>query len=108
MKQQYIKELIKQGNSNYVLVPKNVIQALVLNEKDKVIITIEKLGGKKMYIAIRQKGTDIILDQATFSTQDYADFETLDEALDEMNSDIDDFMFYVSKTYENYYAQQID
>ena len=46
MKQQYIKELIKQGNSNYVLVPKNVIQALVLNEKDKVIITIEKLGGQ--------------------------------------------------------------
>ena len=61
-----------------------------------------------MYIAIRQKGTDIILDQATFSTQDYTDFETLEEALNEMNFDIDDFMFYVSKTYENYYIQQID
>ena len=61
-----------------------------------------------MYIAIRQKGTDIILDEATFTTQDYSDFETLEEALEQMNSDIDDFMKYANETYEDYYIQQID
>ena len=61
-----------------------------------------------MYIAIRQKGTDILLDQATFTTQDYSDFETLEEALEQMNSDIDDFEKKANETYENYYIQQID
>ena len=60
-----------------------------------------------MYIAIRQKGTDILLDQATFTTQDYSDFETLEEALEQMNSDIDDFEKKANETYENYYIQQI-
>ena len=61
-----------------------------------------------MYIAIRQKGTDILLDQATFTTQDYSDFETLEEALEQMNSDIDEFEKKANETYENYYIQQID
>ena len=61
-----------------------------------------------MYIAIRQKGTDILLDQATFTTQDYSDFETLEESLEQMNSDIDDFEKKANEIYENYYIQQID
>ena len=61
-----------------------------------------------MYIAIRQKGTDIILEEANFYASDYSDFETLEEALEQMNSDIDDFTKYANETYENYYIQQID
>ena len=61
-----------------------------------------------MYIAIRQKGTDILLEEATFTTQDYSECETLEEALEQMNSDIDDFMEYANETYEDYYIQQID
>ena len=61
-----------------------------------------------MYIAIRQKGTDIILDQANFYASDYSDYETLEEALEQMNSDIDDFEKKANETYENYYIQQID
>ena len=60
-----------------------------------------------MYIAIRKKGTDIILDQATFSTQN-TNFETLEKALKEVESDINDFMKYANETYEDYYIQQID
>ncbi len=61
-----------------------------------------------MYIAIRQKGTDIILDETNFYASDYSDCETLEEALEQMNSDMDDFMKYVNETYEDYYIQQID
>jgi len=61
-----------------------------------------------MYIAIRQKGTDILLEEATFTTQDYSDCETLEEALEQMNSDIDEFEKKANETYENYYIQQID
>ena len=61
-----------------------------------------------MYIAIRQKGTDIILDDTNINASDYSDFETLEEALEQMNSDIDDFMKYANETYEDYYIQQID
>ena len=61
-----------------------------------------------MYIAIRQKGTDIILDETNINASDYSDFETLEEALEQMNSDIDDFMKYANETYEDYYIQQID
>ena len=60
-----------------------------------------------MYIAIRQKGTDIILDDTNINASD-SDFETLEEALEQMNSDIDDFMKYANETYEDYYIQQID
>ena len=66
------------------------------------------LGGFKMYIAIRQKGTDIILDETNINASDYSDCETLEEALEQMNSDIDDFMKYANETYEDYYIQQID
>ena len=64
-----------------------------------------------MYIAIRQKGTDIILEEANFYASDYSECETLEEALEQMNSDIDDFMKYANETYEDYedyYIQQID
>ena len=61
-----------------------------------------------MYIAIRQNGTDIILDETNINASDYSDFETLEEALEQMNSDIDDFMKYANETYEDYYIQQID
>ena len=61
-----------------------------------------------MYIAIRERGTDIILDETNFYASDYSEFETLEEALEQMNSDIDDFMKYVNETYEDYYIQQID
>ena len=61
-----------------------------------------------MYIAIRQNGTDIILDETNINASDYSEHETLEEALEQMNSDIDDFMKYANETYENYYIQQID
>ncbi len=61
-----------------------------------------------MYIAIRQKGTDIILDETNINASDYSEHETLEEALEQMNSDIDDFMKYANETYEDYYIQQID
>ena len=61
-----------------------------------------------MYIAIRQKGTDIILDDTNINASDYSEHETLEEALEQMNSDIDDFMKYANETYEDYYIQQID
>ena len=61
-----------------------------------------------MYIAIRQKGTDIILEEANFYASDYSDFETLEEALEQMNSDIDDFEKKANEIYKNYYIQQID
>ena len=34
-----------------------------------------------MYIAIRQKGTDIILDDTNINASDYSECETLEEAL---------------------------
>ena len=46
MKLEYIKEVVKHGTSNYVLVPKNVIKALKLSEKDIVKISIEKVKGE--------------------------------------------------------------
>ena len=61
-----------------------------------------------MYIAIRQNGTDIILDDTNINASDYSDFETLEEALEQMNSDIGDFEHYANETYEDYYIQQID
>ncbi len=61
-----------------------------------------------MYIAIIERGTDIILDETNFYASDYSEHETLEEALEQMNSDIDDFMKYVSETYGNYYIQQVD
>jgi len=61
-----------------------------------------------MYIAIRERGTDTILDEKNFYASDYSEFETLEEALEQMNSDIDDFMKYANETYEDYYIQQID
>ena len=61
-----------------------------------------------MYIAIRQNGTDIILDETNINASDYSDCETFEEALEQMNSDIDDFMKYANETYEDYYIQQID
>ena len=61
-----------------------------------------------MYIAIRQKGTDTILDDTNINASDYSDFETLEEALEQMNTDINDFMKYANETYEDYYIQQID
>ena len=61
-----------------------------------------------MYIAIRQKGTDILLEEANFYASDYSDFETLEEALEQMNIDIDEFEKKANETYENYYIQQID
>ncbi len=61
-----------------------------------------------MYIAIRQKGTDIILDDTNINASDYSECETLEEALEQINSDIDDFMKYANETYEDYYIQQID
>ena len=60
-----------------------------------------------MYIAIRGRGTDILLDEKNFYASDYSEYETLEEALEQINSDIYDFMKYVSETYENYYIQQI-
>ena len=60
-----------------------------------------------MYIAIRQKGTDIILDETNINASDYSDFETLEEALEQMNSDIDDFTKYANETYEDYYIKGI-
>ena len=42
-KQQYIKKIVKQGTSHYVLVPKSVIETLNLKESDKVKITVEKV-----------------------------------------------------------------
>lgn len=59
-----------------------------------------------MYIAIRQKGTDIILEERNFYAADY-ETETLEEALEQMNSDIADFEHYANETYENYYIQQL-
>ena len=61
-----------------------------------------------MYIAIRERETDIILEEANFYASDYSDFETLEEALEQMNSDIDEFEKKANETYENYYIQQID
>lgn len=61
-----------------------------------------------MYISIIEKGTDIILEERNFYASDYSEYETLEEALEQMNSDIDDFEKYVNQTYENYYIQQID
>ena len=61
-----------------------------------------------MYIAIRQKGTDIILDETNINASDYSDCETLEEALEQMNSDIDDFEKKANEIYKNYYIQQID
>lgn len=61
-----------------------------------------------MYIAIREKVTDIILDETNINASDYSDCETLEEALEQMNYDIDDFEKYANETYENYYIQQID
>ena len=61
-----------------------------------------------MYIAIRERGTDIILDDCNINASDYSEYETLEEALEQMNSDIDDFEKYANETYENFYIQQID
>ena len=61
-----------------------------------------------MYIAIRQKGTDIILDDTNINASDYSEYETLEEALEQMNIDIDEFEKKANETYENYYIQQID
>ena len=61
-----------------------------------------------MYIAIIERGTDIILDETNFYASDYSEHETLEEALEQMNSDIDDFMKYANEIYKNYYIQQID
>ena len=61
-----------------------------------------------MYIAIRQKGTDIILDETNINASDYSDCETLEEALEQMNTDINDFEKKANEIYKNYYIQQID
>ena len=61
-----------------------------------------------MFIAIRQKGTDIILEEANFYASDYSDFETLEEAIEQMNTDINDFEKKANETYKDYYIQQID